>query len=295
MEQAEARQAKGRMTRGRKVLVAVAGGLLALAAGLVAVCWFVGIRSMADVASYRAMRREGFHPVWKDLALGRFRRGSDVESLVGRHEASQREEAGVYTRLVYGEGDEHGCVTVVARDGRLTAAVADTSAGRHVFFYDLERMQEFGQAHKEHTEQKQTEMDVVRLDRAVREGRDIFLGRCLLCDGKPYPSPERRALTEELRSVYGGDRFPAQMITMEELTVEVVKVLSGNLEPGVRLTFSGEECRRFHLDEGETLFVSVKDEEISDGGREGGRRYRSVSKGAWELYRSLTARGAKGR
>lgn len=99
---------------------------------------------------------------------------------------------------------------------------------------------------------------------------------------------------EELRSVYGGDRFPAQMITMEELTVEVIKVLSGNLEPGVRLTFSGEECRRVHLDEGETLFVSVEDEEISDGSGEGGRRYRSVSKGAWELYRSLMAEQIEG-
>ena len=66
---------------GKKVAFVIASGLAVVVLLLVLLCYVAGIRSTTDVVAYRAMWRERYHPIWKDLALRRVKKGDDVALL----------------------------------------------------------------------------------------------------------------------------------------------------------------------------------------------------------------------
>jgi hypothetical protein len=292
MTRAEPQEAKGKMKRGKKIALRIGGGLVALVLALLLCCRFLGIHSKVDFLTYREMSRGQFHPVWRDLALRRFRRGSDLESLLAKYRPSHREDAGTYARLVYGEASGHPEVTVIAKDGRLTAAVADTSAGRHMFFYDLDAMQNFGKAHKEYTEQKRAEEEAWHIHNAIQSRWDVFLAR-RVNDSHPaylaYRDREMRELARQLNEAYKQAEFETKPGFEIETTAEVAEVLSGDLEPGARVTLMIDRQHEEALHEPETVFVREQIVASPDANGRGGPRYRPVSKRAWELYQSLTA------
>jgi hypothetical protein len=53
----------------RKAVLIVSGALAVVVLLLIFLCHFVGIHSRMDLVAYHQMWREGYPPIWKDLAL----------------------------------------------------------------------------------------------------------------------------------------------------------------------------------------------------------------------------------
>ena len=292
MTPTQAGDAKRKMKRLKKVALGTAGGLVTIVLALVLACQFLGVRSKADLIAYQEMWRERYHPVWRDLALRRFRSGSNLERLVNRHGPSLREDAGPYAKLVYEHGAGHLGVTAFAKDGLLTAAVADTTAGRHVFFYDLQKMQDFGTAHREYTEHKQAEAEVCRIHRAIRAGRDVALARGVRSSDPVYlvyKDRARRELARQLNEVDKKVRLETEPGFEIAATAEVAKVLSGDLEPGATVTVMIDKQHEEALHAPEIVFLQDGDAPMRDADGRGQPRYWPISQRGWELYQSLTA------
>lgn len=299
MGQAETKGARGTMKRWQKVALGVAGGLLLLAAGLVVVCWFVGIRSKVDLVVYRELWREHHHPVWKDLALRRFGRGDPLDGLLERHVPTKREDVPPFTRLAYyRRGLYRGEVIMIARDDRLVAARADTRSGRHVFFHDAERMRTFARMYQEFTRQRRMETEAYPIHRAVRCGQDVFLSRRVERSGvvarsqavtrartdEDRSEEELKPLMEELNETY----LQAVFARGERLIAEVNEVYCGDLERGAVLAFSGDRCRKEDLEEADVVFVHFEDGRMFRPWERDEALYLTVPKRALDWYQSRT-------
>jgi len=258
-----------------KVSLVSAGALVLVVLLLALLCHFVGIRSMRDIVAYRAMWRERYHPIWKDLALRRVKKGDGVEAVAQRHPPLYRNDAGPYTKLVYTQGGASPGLTVMAENGKLALAVAGAPTWRHVFFNAPGPMESYAQAQSEYRKRLRLDKDAYQIHRAIATGQDVFLSdhiehRDLL--------DERKGEDEELYKLLAA--LVAHGGTGIELTVEAKKVFSGDLESGATLTFGKGTCDDADLAEAQTVFVSS---EIR-----GKMRYTTVPHSALEWYQSLT-------
>ncbi len=258
----------------------IAGGLAVFAVLLVFACHFVGIRSTRDIVAYRAMRREHYHPIWKDLALGRVKRGDDVESLLQKHTPLWRNDAGRYTKLVYVQGGADPGLTVMAKDGKLILAVAGAATWQHAFFDPAGQMESYTQAHRNYRKQLQLDKDAYRIHCAVTTGQDVFLSDHIEPRDLLDESASDAEMMKQLAEIYGKRYVQRVPLTTEELTVEVKGVLYGDLEPGATLTFPKGRCDDADLAEAETVFVATQAQDET--------LYATVPHSALEWYQSLT-------
>jgi hypothetical protein len=122
-----------------RVLVSLA----ALAGILVAACcWYLGIRSPADVVAYVGMYNE-CHPVWKEFALKRVYAGQSVEEVIDRTAPPIVQQHGIYTTLEYQTGPlSFTGIRLIAKNNQLVTAEAWSCSWRHTFFQDLSQEDE---------------------------------------------------------------------------------------------------------------------------------------------------------
>lgn len=261
----------------RKVALVIAGGLAVAVLLLVLLCYVAGIRSTTDVVAYRAMWRERYHPIWKDLALRRVKKGDDVAALVEKHPPLYRNDAGPYTKLVYTQGGADPGLTVMAENGRLALAVAGAPTWQHVFFNAPGPMASYAQAQSEYRKRLRLDKDAYRIHCALTAGRNVFLSDRI----------ERRTLVAQVSAGPGADEEYQRIVAIiraesrrEELTVEVQEVVSGDVEPGTTLTFAKGRCDDADLEEAATVFLATE--------TKGRTVYMTVPYSALTWYQSLT-------
>lgn len=270
----------------RKTVLILASVLTAVVLLLILLCHFVGIRSTSDIVAYRAMRREHYHPIWKDLALGWVKRGDDVESLVKKYTPLWRNDAGAYTKLVYTQGGADPGLTVMAKDGKLILAVAGAATWQHVFFDAPGQMESYAQAHSEYRKQLRLDKDAYRIHCAVTTGQDVFLSDHIEPRDLLDNSASDAEMMKQLAEIYGKRYVQRVPVTTEELTVEVKEVLYGDFTPGATLTFPKGRCDDADLNEPETVFLSTK--------TQGETLYTTVPRSALDWYQSLTPEQIQG-
>ena len=267
----------------KRIALLISGGLAVCVLLLVFACHFVGIHSTRDIVAYRAMWRDRYHPIWKDLALRRIKRGDDVESLLKKHTPPGRADAGPYTKLVYVWGGAYRRLTVMSKNGKLIAAVAGAATWRHVFFEAPEQGESSDQAQRNYLNRLRLECDAYRIHHAIAAGRDVFLSDHVERREAPGMAPgakQDNEMMRQLREIYG-DRY-IQFVTgaREELVVEATEVLAGDLEPGTTLTFPKGACDDADLAEPQTVFLSRP--------RQAEIEYMTVPRSTLEWYQSLT-------
>jgi hypothetical protein len=255
------------LARRRKKATRVAVCLIILVALLVlAVCHVLGIRSKMDVLAYYAMAQESYHPIWRDLALHRPRRGAPVENLVKAPPPVTLDEFPPYTVLGYSERGAFNVLDVIAKDGRLIAAGAAGCTWSHNFFETPAEREPFGLAHSQYTQQQLVEAAAYRIHLAITHGQSVFLSNRI----RRQPVPEVNK--------------PNQL----RLVVEVTRVVHGDLEVGTRLEFSGNECREEDLNEPETVFLHFDDSRVAYPHSAEESVYLTIPKKALDWYQSLT-------
>lgn len=137
-----------------KLLIGAAGFLVVLLLAGAFLCWFLGIRSREDLLAYRCMRAEHFHPVWKDLALRRIRKGDDLEETIRKYPPIRREDFGPYTALIYHRGLlSFNTLQIIATDGVLIYARAGSCCWEHFFFESPTHEEAICQAYSEYVKQ----------------------------------------------------------------------------------------------------------------------------------------------
>ncbi|MEN6334891.1 MAG: hypothetical protein ABFE01_11565, partial [Phycisphaerales bacterium] len=271
-----------------------AGFLVSSVLAVVLLCLFFGIHSRRDILAYRCMRAEHFHPVWKDLALRRIRKGDDLAEVVKRHPPVRLEECGPYTALLYHKGVvSFNCLQIIATKDVLIGARADSCCWNHVFFESPEHEPALREAWSRYYDQMGMEGYALHIHRAIEAGGDVFAARLV----------ERREITEtytpkysqealaQYEKIYGRDALmameaSASVYTRPELTVEVSNVLYGDLKPGTTLTFFGDECEHAMRTEPQVVFLHVEDSRIIFPHTEGGELYHAVPARALEWYQS---------
>ncbi len=247
-----------------RVGVCCAAGLLLL---VIALCGFLGIRSSMDVLAYYTMLREDYHPVWKDLALRRIRKGDSIDNLLKRHPPVVRDDFPPYIVLGYSERGSFNVLDLVAKDGRLLAAHAAGCTWTHIFFTTPAEEEVFGLAYSQHAQQWLLEATAYRIHLAITHGQDVFLSNRI----------ERSQVSDAGK--------PAR----PKLAVEVTRVLHGNLKAGARLEFFGDECREADLDEPETVFLHFDDSRVVYPHSPEGPVYLTVPRRVLDWYQSLSA------
>lgn len=296
----EATAIRERRMEWKRIILTAAGLFASFIAVAVALCLFFGIHSRRDLLAYRCMSAEHFHPVWKDLALRRIRKGDSVTEVIKRHPPLRLEECGPYTALLYHKGLSFNCLQIIATKGVLIGARADSCCWEHVFFEGPAHEPAFRQACSQYWAQVVLDGQAWHIHRTIQAGGDVFGARLVErrevtenCEPKEY-SPEILAQYEK---VYGKDfekmlRHSGKR-TRPELTVEVSKVLYGDLKPGTTLTFFGDECEHAMRTEPQVVFLHVDDSRTIFPYTEGGELYHAVPARALEWYQSLTAEGIK--
>ena len=284
----------GRSRKKHTKLMVAAVGLVMLVLAGVLLCRFLGIRSGQDLMAYRAMTGEHFHPVWKDLALRRIRKGDDLAETIRRHPPLSREDFESYTVLFYSASGVLNNLQITAANGVLIDARATSCTWwKHVFFESPMHERAFSRAWSQHMEQKLLEIDADLIHRVILARQDVFIARQV----------KRREVADDPNSAYSqemirqyeelyGRNYAKQMgfraLMRTELTVEVSNVLHGDLKPGVMLTFFDEECSEADLAEPQTVFLHVEDSRTIHPHSEGGELYLTVPGKALEWYESLT-------
>jgi len=277
--------------------VRIAGFGLVVAAILVGgfLCWFLGIHSREDVLAYRCMRAERFHPIWKDLALRRIRKGDDLAETIKKHPPFWQEKYGPYTILSYHRGAvSFSTLIVVATNGVLIDARARSCCWQHVFFESLPHQPAIGRAYALHLQQMSLDGEAWHIHLAIQAGQDVFRAEQVQCREavrKHQPAPN---LSEEMKrqykQVYGED---IERLLSEEQGIEVTAVVSdvlyGNLRAGSTVTFWGADCRNVDLAEPSPVFLHTDDSRTIYAHSEGGELYTTVSNRALAWYLSLTA------
>jgi hypothetical protein len=278
-----------------KLMMGVAGFLGVLVLAGVFLCWFLGIGSRQDLIAYRCMRAEHFHPVWKDLALRRIRKGDDLEETIRKHPPIRREDFGPYTSLLYHRGlVSFNTLQIIATDGVLISAHAGSCCWRHVFFDSPTHEQAIRQAYTEYLKQMGLEGYAWHIHQAITTGQDVFLAgrierREIPNNAESGLSPEAMRQYKQYEEVYGPNYvkrlFPP---TIPELTVEVAQVLYGNLKPGMTLTFPGGECEHALETEPQVVFLRFDDSRIVFPYTQGDELHEAVPRRALDWYESLT-------
>lgn len=272
----------------RKIVLIIAVALAVVALLLAFLCHFTGIHSARDIVAYRAMAREHYHPVCKDLALGRIRKGDDVEKLLQRHSPSHLERFGIYANLSYSPHGSFNTLTIVAKNSRLILARAGSCTWRHTFFNTPQEETAFACARREYREQMQLEEDAYKIHRAIALGQDVFLSDHVERREVPDTSPSAKEMMAQLKAIYGDRYIHSVAMTQGELTVEIKDVLYGDLEPGAILKFPGDECDKADLDDPETVFLHFEDGGTMFEHAQGEPLYITVPKRALDWYESLT-------
>jgi hypothetical protein len=236
------------------------------------------------------MVREHFHPAWKDLALRRIRKGDSVESLLQRHPPVRREDFGPYTKLSYAKRGSFNTLAVVAKNARLIDARAGSCTWQHVFFGTPEEESAFSRAYLQYLRQRTLEGQAYHIHRTIAAGQDVFLSRRVersKVRDEPNESGYSSEMLQEMRQIYG-QAYLDPVMTHLELTVEVTKVLYGDLEPGTVLKFRGDNCGDAGQKGSETVFLHVDDSRILYPHSQGGETYATVPKEALDWYQSLS-------
>ncbi len=237
------------VVRRRKWLrrLVIAGFGLVVAAVLLGVflCWFLGIHSKRDLLAYRGMRAEHFHPIWKDLALRRIRKGDDLAATIKKHPPLWQEQYGPYTVLCYHRGGvAFNTLVIVATNDVLIYARAGSCCWDHVFFESPDHQAAIRQAYALRLQQMGLDGNAWHIHLAIQAGQDVFRAERIQCrEAVRKYSVER--LSEELkgqyRQAYGPD---FERLLSEEQGIEVTGVVSevlyGDLRAGDTVTF-GEE------------------------------------------------------
>jgi hypothetical protein len=275
----------------RKALVVAAGVLAVLVLVVASLCCFFGIHSTQDLRAYGAMTRGHFHPVWKDLAWRCICKGDSVESLLKRYPPVRREDFGPYTQLYYAQPGSFDTLGVLAKNARLIHARAGSCTWEHIFFTAPEEEEALSQAYAEYAHQRVLEGQAYRIHRTIVAGQDVFLsGRVERSQVRDDPNESEYSaeLIRQMREIYG-QAYLDSVMTHLELTVEVTKVLYGDLEPGTVLKFRGDNCGDAGLNGPETVFLHVEDSRILYPHSRGGETYVAVPRKALDWYLSLNA------
>ncbi|MEN6429111.1 MAG: hypothetical protein ABFE13_27495 [Phycisphaerales bacterium] len=277
-----------------KLAMGAAGFLIVLLLAGVLLCRFLGIRSREDLVAYHWMRADHYHPVWKDLALRRIRKGDDLEEMIRKHPPIRREDFGPYTALLYHkERVAYNTLQIIATDGVLIDARAASCCWEHIFFESPAHEQAFNQAYSAYLRQMGLEGYAWHIHRAITTGQDVFLAgrieRREITKNRElqFSSAEERRQYED---IYGRDyaKLMGGPRTIPELTVEVAQVLYGNLKPGMTLTFPGEECEHAMKTEPQVIFLRFDDSRTIFPHTQGGELYHAVPRRALDWYQSLT-------
>ncbi len=285
-------RSRGKLT---KFLMGAAGFLIVLLLAGGFLCWFLGIWSREDLVAYHWMRADPYHPVWRDLALRRIRKGDDLEETIRKYPPIRRVDFGPYTALCYNkERVSFNTLQIIATDGVLIQASAASCCWRHTFFDSPAHEQAIREAYSEYLKQMGLEGYAWHIHRAITTGQDVFLpGRIERREITENRELELEYTSEEHRQyeeIYGRDyaKLLGGPRTIPELTVEVMQVLYGNLKPGMMLTFSGEECEQTLKTEQQVVFLRFDDSRTVFRHTEGGKMYEAVPRRALDWYQSLT-------
>lgn len=268
-----------------RAAIVAAGLLTVLTLAVVVLAGLLGIRSKMDLLAYYAMVREHYHPLWKDLAWRRIRKGDSIESLLKRHVPSGREDYGPYTVLLY----QNGRLVVRAKNGRLIGAEAwGVPDSKHIFFTTPSEERRWEEAYSAYMRQQNLEWTAFRIHRAVTGGQDVFLARLIERREVPYGHSEERM--RELRKTYGQEYADSLMtgLTWPELTIEVIQVVHGDLQPGTTLTFPGDDCEHDLSEETEPVFLHLEDARLLYPRHQAQEIYLVVPRKALDWYQSLT-------
>ena len=259
---------------------------------IIFLCAFFDVRCLSDLWAYRCMMEGPLHPAWKDLALRRIHKGSDLAQIVRERPPMKRQEYGPYTLLSSCEAGKPGnTLYFVATGGELVCAEAagfwriGSRWGRwgYVFFSDPTHVRLFEEARERHLDQVRLEQDAWLIHRAIAAGQDVVLCRQIErreSDGEPGYDDETMRMYEQ---IYGRDALTSMLGLRCELTVEISQSLSGDLKPGTQLTLSVDRCSQDDLAEPELVFLHGEE----------GEPYVLVPKKALEWYQSLTPDAVK--
>jgi len=237
---------------------------------------FLGVGSPADIVAFHRMSKGGFHPIWKDLALRRIKKGDTVESVVKIHPPLIREDYPPYTRLYYGRSGTFDRLAVFAKEGRLFFAIAGSHGQEHRFFGSSAEETLAYEEHWAYTMQRFFEQKAYRVHLAITHSQDVFRARVVNRTDIPFPS------------MYdGGDLAPKY--TRWELTIKVTEVLRGDLALGAMLKFKDESCRGVYPGAPDLVLLRFEDGQLVIPGYERGELYIGVSQETYDWYCSLTA------
>lgn len=276
----------------KRAAIAVAGLLFILALATLLLCSFFGIHSRRDILGYRMMMHEHYHPIWKDLAWRRIKKGDSLEGLLQRHPALGREDYGPYTNLRYGEWTSFDGLNILTKEGKLISATAWSCTWRHIFFEAPEEEEALRAAHSAYVRQKRLEVQAFRIHRAITGGQDVFFAR--LIERRQIPVDFNSAdpqMMEELRAIYGQEYLDTA--TKPELTVEVTKVVCGDLQIRAMLTFPGSDCGLAQAGEPEPVFLHFDNKQLIYPRYPAEEIYTTVPKKALDWYQSLTVEQIK--
>jgi hypothetical protein len=292
--------------RWKRFLIPAAWILAAQILVVAFLCAFFDVRCVDDLWAYRCMMKGPLHPIWKDLALRRIHKGSDLSQIVRKYPHMKQELWEPYTVLSYPEaGETDNRPRVIATRGVLV--YADVSGfwysgflnpgsrwGRwdYVFFSDPAHDDAMREAYRRHLGQVRLEKQAWWIHRAIATGQDVFLSSRIECREADASSTSRidAEMLRQYEQIYGKE-MARQMGFCEatNVTAEVSKVLSGDLELGTLLTFSAHDCNEADLAEAEPVILHVYDLSIIlPNSKKGGERYLTVPRRALEWYQSRT-------
>jgi hypothetical protein len=250
-------------------------------------CGRLGIRSKEDVVGYYAMAREKYHPIWRDLAWRRIKKGDSIERVLQRHSPSGREDYGPYTALRYDGG---GGLVVWAKDGKLMGAETWGHGWKHTFFATPSEERARDQAYSAYMQQKRLEFQAFQIHRVITGGQDVFLAWVIEGHEVPHHPTDSQEMTAQLIAIYGREYLEASgMMTRHELSVEVTEVLHGDVQPGMILTFPDGECGDLRPGDPDPVFLHVDDQRLFYPRYAAQELYMTVPREALDWYRSLTA------
>lgn len=269
----------------KRAAIVVNGLLILFAAAVIFLCGRWGIHSREDLDAYEIMMGERYHPVWKDLAWRRIKRGDPIERVLRWRPPLRRDDFPPYTELSYHEIGSSDRLVIRAKNGRLIAAGAGGHGWTRFFFHSPEEEEAFYTAYSAYAQQRLLEIRAFDIHQAIRGGQDVFLARVIGSHGDGYDAE----MMQELRAIYGQEYLVSSgMLAELEVTIEITKVLHGDLQVGAVVTFSGGNWGFLEAGEPEPVFLHVEDMRLLDPRNKAGEGYSIVPRKALDWYQSLT-------
>ncbi len=293
--------------RWKRLLIPAAWILVSHILVVVFLLAFFDVRCVGDLWAYRCMTEGPLHPLWKDLALRRIHKGSDLAQIIRKHPPMKQEVWEPYAVFSYCEaGETANTLRVVATRGVLVCADASGfwrvgsrwARWDYIFFSDPTHIQPFEEARRRYLDQICLEEQAWRIHRAIAAGQDVFLSsrvERIEADSPPISGADAEMI-RQYEQIYGKE-MARQMgfAATIELTVEVTQSLSGDLEPGTFLTFPSRDCNETDLAEPEAVFLHVDDwgailpgsngRTLSDGSQTGPRMVSIADRGRNQGFR----------